>query len=302
MRAFITKILLFTAVLLGFIALMFGLNRIILSSSLGPFKLRNDQNILVLGNSQMAGSFDERYLSHFKNLAHGGDPFFYSYIKLRKAHEINSQIDTLYIGFNSSNISSNVDQKWFLNENQLNEKLKLYLPITPGEEYKYLWDVKPKTLIRSSCAQSLVLAQVLFAGKMTYGGSVPKSEKLNPKRFQKYRQESVEYDSLEISKHEIHFLNKIISYCKRNQIQVILINPPVHQIMNERTEGLQRDFYSYYFANYPEIPFYDYGKLEMKDEYFKDLVHMSAEGAKYFSEKLASGELCQIGQELKPKD
>ncbi|QNR24607.1 hypothetical protein [Croceimicrobium hydrocarbonivorans] len=302
MRTFLSKVLLFFLVLGLFIGLMFLVNRVFLGSKLGPFKIKSEKHVLVLGNSQMNLSFDETYLPEYKNYAHGGDPYFYSYIKLKQLKELNPQIDTLFLGFNSRNISTSIGGKWFLNETQLNDKLKLYLPLLNTEELHYLYSLRPKETLRAFMSQSLIGFQLLFAGRATYGeGSESKTVnklKSAKRRFVAVEQIEVGDLNFDTSKHELYFLNKIVDYCKREGIALIFINPPVHHLLWESVEVLQPEFYAFYFKHYPEIPFYDYGDMKMKDECFNDLVHMSAEGAAQFSMKLKKGELLTENQRV----
>ncbi|HCY82975.1 MAG TPA: hypothetical protein DHV22_15955, partial [Xanthomarina gelatinilytica] len=84
-----------------------------------------------------------------------------------------------------------------------------------------------------------------------------------------------------LSKYDITYLNKMVTFCKNNNIQVIFVRSPYHVMFDgHRYENI---FQAYKKEHFPNIPFLDFQDFPMDDSEFKDLEHLNLKGARKFS-------------------
>mgnify|MGYP003454011807 len=66
----------------------------------------------------------------------------------------------------------------------------------------------------------------------------------------------------------------------------------MHKLINKKQENL----YTAYNAHFSDVLFLDYSKLEMLDDCYGDLVHLSPKGADYFSELIEKNGLLNLAK------
>ncbi len=286
MKAFIKKIIFF------FIYLYSGILILILSSNYcinanANFKLQQDITQIILGNSQPECAFNDSLIPHFKNLAKAGETYFYGYQKLKEVLKQNSQINTVYIEFNPTNILIREDEKIW--------------------ENRFIKYQAPNNLAFFSFNDHKLLAT---KNNMGYQKAILKGLKLNLTRIAKneynfidsiggYRyikwhkteqildtliyNPEVQYDENQkkLSEYDLLYLKRMIALCKNNNVNVILIRSPYHKkFIGRKYETL---FQSYRNTTFKELNFFDFKDFHIKDSEFGDLQHLNYKGAKKFS-------------------
>jgi hypothetical protein len=89
------------------IAALGGVYSIISSSS---FKIPEEKNIIVVGDSHTQCAINDSIFSRSINISQGGTAYLYSYIKLRKFLNENPHIDTVLVSFHGGSIQRSQDE------------------------------------------------------------------------------------------------------------------------------------------------------------------------------------------------
>ncbi|MCB0475619.1 MAG: hypothetical protein KDC69_08080 [Flavobacteriaceae bacterium] len=246
-----------------------------------PFKVNKDCNVLILGDSHAKFAFNDQIIKRTCNFSNDADSYFYSYLKLKQILKINPQIDTVLISFGSQNIHKSVEDKWLLNNDHMNDRMTIYFPLLDLEDYAFLIQEKPVEFLIGAFTQTLFSIRLYTNDEKRFGGyedlrhDILSRELKNPDL-----DEREEYGPYKEANFERKYLQKMIDLCHSKGIGAILVNPPVDKIVRNRQGNLYK-FYNKYFSN---ILFYDLSRIDMKDSYFGDLVHLKASGATYLSE------------------
>jgi hypothetical protein len=119
MKKFLFNILIFFT--LNLIILIFALSSVYFITSSSSFKISEEKNIIVVGDSHTECAIDDSIFSYSINISQSGTAYLYSYVKLRKFLNENPHVDTVLISFHSGSI------KRFTDELILGDKYILYL-------------------------------------------------------------------------------------------------------------------------------------------------------------------------------
>ena len=101
---------------------------------------------------------------------------------------------------------------------------------------------------------------------------------MQEKDFIKIKSKVQDPVSQSISKINIEYLIKIIKYCMKNDVRIILIRSPILKYTNEKV-------YSRLLQNeLSNIDYYDFANFPLKHIHFYNPEHLNVEGAKVLSE------------------
>ena len=287
MKRFIFKKLLFLIVFAFFTVLIIGINYKIVNDT----KLTIKTNTLALGDSNVECAINDNIFTSSTNLASSADPYFYSYLKLKKILR-NNKIDTLLLGFAPHDI---FDNGWLLDDAHINDRLPRYYPLMNVKEYKILILNNFYGLISAlPTVEKKSLKNIIYrlAGKnlnIKYGGFLKlKKNDLEQSKKKLKRGEKINYipDSLSVTKLEVTYLNKIIDLCKSNHIKLYLINTPKRKELLNYPKYGYKEFKQFYLKYYNKIDFLDFSSFSMPDDCYGDLVHLNEKGSAFFSQYL----------------
>jgi len=291
MKRFLKNVAFFLLVLVVVSLALTGLNRMFLLSA-DLRKIKPDKNILVLGDSHSKYAVNDSIFFKSANFAQDADSYFYSYYKLKYFHEANPQIDSVYISFSRHSLHKSIEKRWLLSPEHLATRIDLYLPLLEWSDLWFLLRQMPSEILSGFFTQMKSPFMLASRGGKVFGGfeyldQNNLKEEINSLRLGELGEE---YQSFEISELETGYLDRIISYCERNNLELVLLGTPIHRSLHDHCQALS-DFRE---SNYPTIPFLDYRTLDMKDDCFGDLVHLSPMGAVSFSK------LLQLKSQLNP--
>ena len=290
MKLFIKKGVLFLSIIISLLVLITIVNRALIKY-LNPFTLDDNINILILGDSHTKYALNDNILTNACNFSQDADSYFYSFVKLKQIKKNNVQIDTVLLSFSQHNIHKCIENLWLLNNEHLDSRLKLYMPLLSPDDYSFLIKNKPTEVAKGLFNQVLFTAFIL-GGRKRYGGYQGLNHNILKNEIEKQKKVGFreEYKSFTESPIEIEYLKKIVEYCQTHNLVLILINPPLYKTLQNK----QSPLYSTYEKNFSNTLFLDFSKIEMKDSYFGDLVHLTPSGAKYLSELIKNEKLLNI--------
>lgn len=280
MKKFITKIFIFLAITIASLILVTLINRIIIIY-FNPFDIDEKRNILILGDSHTKFAFNDKILKQTYNISNNADSYFYSYVKLKEIIKDNPHIDTVLISFSTHNIQKSIENKWLLNDNHLESRLKYYFPLLDFEDIFFIINKKPVKVFIGAFSQIHLPISLTYKGIEVFGGYKNLQHNILAEELEKVKTRTEEEsNSLKQANIEKKYLRNIIDYCKDNSVEPILVNTPLHKSIKQE----QNKLYQFYNKYFDDVLFYDFNEIEMKDEFFGDLVHLNPQGATYFSE------------------
>ncbi len=112
-----------------------------------PLRIPPDKNILILGDSNTESAINDTILDNSINLSHSADPFFYSFLKLRKILPANNHIDTVLLSFSPHNLFKN---DWTFNEKHIHSRFGQYYPLMTIEDIRFLSKGNLRAVLTSS--------------------------------------------------------------------------------------------------------------------------------------------------------
>jgi hypothetical protein len=294
MNLFLKKVLLFVGSVIVITVLSVCFNKIYLKVN-HFFKLSSNVHILILGDSRTRYGLDDKYLNQTKNFSSDADSYFYSYTKLKELKENNPQIDTLILSFSKHNIVKSIENRWLLNNAHLKERLLVYFPILNKHEILFLLHNKPTETVKNVFSQVTSTYKYFIKKQGAFGGYKELEYSMLQKEIEKQKAEAGKEPAFEEAPIEKMYLRKIADYCKENHIKLILLNMPSHKALM----GNKEVFYSFYKRNFSDVTFLDFGNIELSDDDYGDLVHLSPKGSEYFTRNIFIKGLQNLNKENK---
>ena len=240
------------------------------------WKLPSNKNVLFMGASHIQRGIDPKYYPSASNLAAASERYLFTYLKVKKIVKENSQIDTLFLQFATTDIQKNTDSKYY-SKNEMSRFLPLYFPFLSSEDWEIYANNKSDALN--------LLVQKVFRNiphnLSDYGRYKPNTgffeRKKEPYIMPKWSESgnAVNY----------RYLNKIIQICKEKKIKLIFLYMPMY------SKELFYDtnyFYNIYKNKYSDILFLDYSDWDCPDNFRNDEHHLNSAGAISFTKKLKS--------------
>lgn len=289
-KQFSIKVSVFLALVVALFVLIAGVNAIYVSNT--AFKLKEQQHVLVLGDSNTKCAFDESEYPSCANLSKAADSYFYSYLRLKKLVAENPGIDTLLLGFAPHNI---FDNKRHRANEYLYSRVNKYYFLMNAEEVGFMWNQNPGGAAYGALAivkQSLTnLAAVPKDGRAlldAYGAYGPLDRQILDEDVERlHRGEGLPFfnlpDTMAVSPTAMEYFDRIVSFCDERGIKLYLVNTPKRAELLAYPDYGVDVFNSYYDANYAHIDYLDFSDLPLAEEQYADLVHVHKSGAQYFS-------------------
>ena len=286
MKQFLKNILFFC---LPLVVLFIGASIIskIIINTYGIFTVDKSVTTLILGHSQPECDLNDTLIKNTRNLSQGGEAYIYTYQKVKKIIEVNPQIKTILISF-SNNQTEELMNKWTYGD----AIMESYYP-----KYSFMMDKQDVSLFVKNNFSSFLSAETKSIASNLKILTNIKKNRLEDRNWGGYlylirnKTDSLlkthDTDILKkqknnkISKVNIDYLSKIVSFCKLKKIKIVFMRLPVHPklfaIQDESTfQKIRR-------TKFNDIPFLDFHNFEATNKEFGDLEHLNHFGAKRFS-------------------
>jgi hypothetical protein len=252
-----------------------------------------NHEVLVLGDSRFQNGIDDGSQSaeNIVNLASSGESYIYAYWKLKFLLGNGTQFKKLVLSYGNHNLSENIDTMWVYNQSSLSEKFGSYWMYCDLDEWSYFnrkavstytsfFNIHYSALNKSFYS----IERQLLIRKLPYVGGYVKNEKRCCPDSSAKTTDTTKPTEFKYSSIQLDYLEKIISLCKQNNIEVYLVNTPVFK----RSDPLVTP--SLIVAN--NVRVLDYSNLLDDKKYFADFVHLNPLGAKVLTQQL----LVDIGE------
>ena len=90
-------------------------------------------------------------------------------------------------------------------------------------------------------------------------------------------------DNLPQSNYQRKYLLKVYEFCQAKKIKLILLNTPIHPLMEEYQERLKNGYYDFAKENMPNAILINHSNFKMSENNYGDLNHLNFKGATQYS-------------------
>lgn len=237
MIKFIKKTALFVSIPLVFITLFIAILEFVNYEIAKSERLDSSITRIFMGDSHIEQAINDTLLDHTVNIAQNSESLYFSYYKLKIILEQNPSIKEVYLGFSYHSVSSYYD-KFIFGEfsNAISsryfsllpfkEKLKILIA-NRNDFFSYL-----KVIAKNDILNIWKERNILNGGFANSFSNTKAIEESIEKRvlFQYYNEGSLN----EYSLINIEYLNKIEDLCTKSNVNLILVNTPVHTLYKNK--------------------------------------------------------------------
>ena len=290
MKRLLKKILLFSIVFVGFTLILNVFNIKIIENTV--FKINDDVNKLILGSSRSQCAIDDNVLKNTLNMSSAADSNFYSYLKLNNILDNNPQIDTVFISVSPRSISEFLEKRWLFNKSHFSARIGNYYYLMDKNDFQMLWNHFgldffkigiPNIIVRSfKNFKEILIGDI----KGVYGGYEALHRDKLEEALARLKIDIFEESELVESKIGIYYLEKIVNLCKRNNIKIFFISPPIRREYVKLKYNDYLKFDIFLNSKYADITYLDFTLFPMSDSEYADIHHLNHLGSKRFSQFL----------------
>ena len=257
----------------------------LLKSRAKAFKLPENINTIVLGNSTIEDGINDRVMGNSYNLGLGFEVMDHVYVKLKLLKKFNPQIDTVLIGFDDIILfkkefnSPRIPNPSFLDQYDMQDRwmnFKEFSSTRRTESVLNLYNFfAVKNLIKTNFKNPTL-------SDLDIGGYAA-TNRHNLERSIKKRKESPNAPKLieDFPPINKYYLNRIIELSKTENIKLFFVTTPKHKIT--WSDSTYRDIHRKYF---PDVAHIDCMQMSLPDSCFSDCTHLNYIGATCFGIKL----------------
>ncbi|HEA22212.1 MAG TPA: hypothetical protein ENH87_15020 [Pricia antarctica] len=248
------------------------------------FKISQEINILVLGNSHPECAIDDSLLPNIFNLAQSGSGYFYDYVKAKHLLKNNSQVDTLILGYAYGDIGKDMDL-WFSGEERIKFKIRNHFFLFDLEDYLAMLKANPIATILNTPQTIFHNLKMSKFGISGLGGY--KRLTRNKLEVAKDRNEMGSLpESAGLSQYQTKYLRKIYQLCDENMVQLVLLATPMHPMKVKHQELQLAQYCGFAKEQMPNAILIDHTRFKVPEKDYADLAHLNYKGALRYSEYL----------------
>lgn len=285
MKRYIIKTAIFlTALACSLLSLILITNHYIDKKS--DFKLSKDVHSIIMGHSHPEMAYNDSLIEGFRNLGHSAESYFYTYFKLKKVVSDNPQIKTVYLEFSNNQIEAVLDE-WIWGQEFVTFRYPIYAAFIDAEGQRLL--VRHNSAAYFNAISKATYNNLEWLAKKDFnfykrmgGYEYTNREALDSLLMTDFEKDpQYIYTKTQLSGENLIYAQKIVSFCKENNLEIILIRTPQHPqlpvLRNEIYFQQVRD------SLFGDLLFLDFNDFKLENEEFSDLDHVNYKGAKRFS-------------------
>jgi len=280
MKKLINRTLLFLTISAIF-SLLLGFLSVVITNKTFNFEFKKYQNILILGNSHTECSISDKILSNSVNISQSASSYFYSYIKVREFVKRNPTIDTVIISFSDNDLFSE-KEKWLSSTEKIRNKMTRMIFLFNTEDYLTLFCSNP---ITTSLQSFIVYSDFynLYIHRRSFIGGYNQFNKNKIKEsILEFNQDTPKID-YKIAHTELKYLLKIYELCEKEGVHLILLNSPVHPVLQSHFSLIKDRNYKIASEKMTNATFLDHSSYKLDNSMFADLSHLNGTGSISYS-------------------
>jgi len=266
------------------VSIALGLLSVFISKKTFDYKFKEKKNILIVGNSHTECSVNDSIISNSVNLSQSASSYFYSYMKIREFTKYNSQIDTVIISFSDNDLFSE-KEKWFSSSDKINNKMTRHIILFNKDDYLDLFKSNPIEVI----VQTFILYSDFYNLHTQKRDFIGSYNKINVNEID---EDIIEFNlsspvvDERIAITELQYLLKIYEFTQENKIKLILLNTPIHPILEKHFLVIKPRNLQIVSENMPNATYFDHTSFVLKNSDYADLSHLNNKGSNKYSEFL----------------
>ncbi len=252
------------------------------TSSSKYYQLPANVTTLIAGHSRPGCAFNDTVIQSSCNISSVAEPYFYTYIKLRKILAGNSTIQTVLVEFSDNNINSGLMNKWLYGDGALMYLFPKYASIMTADEKSFLFKKDPveyikampvslKSDIEFMMNRSVKAYEFKDMGK--YGG---KSGSFL-ENLKKIPIDSLRPAPDSIAGLNLIYLDNIVALCRSQHIRIFFTRAPVHPLF--MTKAVEYTYDSILNKRFPSVPLLDFSRYHLQDADYCDFHHINYGGS-----------------------
>lgn len=294
MKLFLQKLFLFSL----FLAILLCLSAYFLGKLVNKKEYYSiDKNLtsLLLGHSRTECAYDTKYMKGFVNLGQSAEPYFFTFIKMRKILEANPQIRFIFVEFSENYLQEKFMSDWTYGDDFFDYHFSRFGHIMNISEVRYLFKHNPTAVLKAlplslrNCYEFSINKSNSFIEFAELGGFQSHSgsfiDSLNRINSQKVKELISKSDDIVLAEDNLAYLDSIVSYAKRCGVNVCLLRSPIYPTYkNAITE---RFFDSVYKNRFSSISLIDLSNFRLPDSAYLDYHHLNKFGAAKVSDRLS---------------
>jgi hypothetical protein len=255
------------------------------------FKLDPSVNTLILGHSRPECAFNDSLISNTKNLSLVAEPYFYTYIKLRKLIAVNPTIKIVLIEFTNINISEKNMHDWMFGTGNIPYLYPKYSVLMNLNEKKLLLTKRPVEFIKTvslnlnsnftfslSRSKNLIQFKEMGGYRIKDGSYIDSLNKITDKKNY--------VSSDKVALFNLNYLNKIVSLCHSKKVRIFFLRSPVHPLYG--IDQAKNNYDSILKTMYPQVQLIDFANYHLNGEDYFDFHHLNQKGAIKVSKSIDS--------------
>ncbi len=267
--------------------LIFSFNKVIEG---GPyFKIKKDTKYLVLGHSHPECAFNDSIIDNLENFGKSAESYFYTYIKLKSLIKSNRQIKTVFLEFSNFQIDDNWDSLYTWSDEMISWRYPMYSPIFEPSDLFFILKKNIKSVINSQSLSLTNNIKFLISKETNYpkfnqwGGYLYLIRDKTDSLLSVLSSDSLlNFNKMDkMSTTNIHYLLKIVEFCKENKVKIFLIRSPFHP----KYPGFKNESYFQNILNAKlyNLEFLDFKNFPLENNEYGDLNHLNYKGSEKFS-------------------
>jgi hypothetical protein len=269
---------------MGLLSLLTG--SAIFINSKASFKLPQDKNILVIGDSHTECAIDDNIFTRSVNVSQSGTAYLYTYCKLKKFLDENPQIDTVLLSFHYR-FTKYIENSWMFSDEIIADKIPAYITLMSKEELLIYLNNETfiKSILQMPQKNLKSILKFIQTGNISHTDlNIGKYLRLDRDNLQEdinnYNKISTYQQNEILSEYQTNYLLKIAALCKTKQVELILINTPMYNVHKYGNIEELNNFYDTYLKG---TKYLDCSGYSLPDSCYGDVGHLNYKGAEVFS-------------------
>ncbi len=289
MKLFVRNLCLFTITFVLASGTIILLERMILNKQ-KRFVLPPQKKYLILGHSHGEAAYNDKLIDSSQNLCISGESYFYTFIKLRKILENNTNIKGIFVEYCNNNIIDEMN-KWTWDDVIIQARYKLYSAYAGIDEVKLLYSKNSKSAF--VCDMKSIINNLYYIARsktVTEEGSLMGGyadlhrNVIDSMLSVLHGKKNDNRLDTTLSPVNILYLQKIIAACKQMNVKLFLIRSPLHPMyFGLGGLGNEARFKAFLDTKFAGVEFLDFRDYYAPNNEFGDLEHLNEAGAKRYS-------------------
>lgn len=271
----------FFLIITGIVSLIVGLLSVLISNKTFDYNFKEEKNILIVGNSHTECSISDKILSNSVNISQSASSYFYSYIKVREFVKRNPTIDTVIVSFSDNDLFSE-KERWFSSTEKIRNKMTRMIFLFNKEDYLSLFYSNPL----ATSLQSFILYSDFYNLYIHRRSFIGRYNQLNKNKIKEsileFNQDTPKID-YKIALTELKYLLKIYELCEKEGIHLILLNSPVHPVLQSHFSLIKDRNYKIASEKMANATYLDHSSFKLDNSMFADLSHLNDKGSLTYS-------------------